>query len=163
MNPIRFCKRGHEIAIIGRYKNGKCKECYRLWERNWTKNNRDKARAKSKKWYKNNPEKVAIMGRRQSWKKQGILNAACAPFSIEDYNNLYFIQNGACLICKIHQSNLKKKLAVDHSHITGIVRGLLCNRCNTQILPVIEHNYGLIGRAVSYLDENNLVKNLGAM
>jgi len=37
-------------------------------------------------------------------------------------------QNGVCAICSGVSKN--KSLAVDHNHVTGIVRGLLCDRCN---------------------------------
>ena|ERR1700730_12917181 len=53
--------------------------------------------------------------------------------SLEDYNNLFNIQNGCCAICKTHQSVLKKKLAVDHCHKTNRIRGLLCHNCNLAI------------------------------
>jgi len=39
-------------------------------------------------------------------------------------------QATSCAICKKHESNFKKRLAVDHNHKTGKVRGLLCYRCN---------------------------------
>lgn len=39
-------------------------------------------------------------------------------------------QTACCAICKKHESNFKKRLAVDHNHKTGKVRGLLCYRCN---------------------------------
>lgn len=38
--------------------------------------------------------------------------------------------NNQCAICKRHESEFKKRLAVDHSHKTGRVRGLLCFYCN---------------------------------
>jgi hypothetical protein len=39
-------------------------------------------------------------------------------------------QQQSCAICKKHESNFMKRLAVDHNHKTGKVRGLLCYRCN---------------------------------
>lgn len=35
-----------------------------------------------------------------------------------------------CAICNRHESEFKKRLAVDHSHKNGRVRGLLCFYCN---------------------------------
>lgn len=48
--------------------------------------------------------------------------------SLEDYDEMFRKQNGACAICKETQ---KRKLHVDHNHNTGAVRSLLCMRCNT--------------------------------
>ncbi len=39
-------------------------------------------------------------------------------------------QNQSCAICNKHESEFKKRLAVDHNHRTKKVRGLLCYRCN---------------------------------
>lgn len=51
--------------------------------------------------------------------------------TIEEYEQLFIEQNGLCAICKTEP--LKYKLAVDHDHDTGAVRGLLCSRCNRAI------------------------------
>src|SRR6266702_1023137 len=62
----------------------------------------------------------------------------------EDYNKKYEQQNGVCAICKKPETilhNITKKvmsLSVDHSHITGKNRDLLCHVCNSQLVPVIE-------------------------
>jgi hypothetical protein len=53
--------------------------------------------------------------------------------SIEDVEHMKVQQNYSCKICKTHESNLKRKLFVDHCHETGKVRGLLCQSCNTMI------------------------------
>ncbi len=40
-------------------------------------------------------------------------------------------QKGLCAICR--EVPEKKRLAVDHCHKTGKIRGLLCNLCNMSI------------------------------
>ena len=52
--------------------------------------------------------------------------------SIEDYVELFEKQNGVCAMCKTENSghNMTDHLLVDHDHITGKVRGLLCCNCN---------------------------------
>lgn len=43
---------------------------------------------------------------------------------------LFRKQGGCCAICKKPETNFKNRLAVDHNHRTGRVRGLLCYYCN---------------------------------
>jgi len=41
------------------------------------------------------------------------------------------VQNGQCAICGTNDpGGGYKNFAVDHNHISGEVRGLLCTRCN---------------------------------
>ena len=46
--------------------------------------------------------------------------------SAADYAKLLARQNGACGICK----RSGRALCIDHCHLTGKVRGLLCHKCN---------------------------------
>lgn len=39
-------------------------------------------------------------------------------------------QAGRCAVCYQHERHFKRRLAVDHDHKSGKVRGLLCFRCN---------------------------------
>jgi hypothetical protein len=43
---------------------------------------------------------------------------------------IFVEQNGRCGICNKPEEYFQKRLAVDHNHKTGRVRGLLCFRCN---------------------------------
>ena len=51
--------------------------------------------------------------------------------TIEEYDRLFDEQDGVCAICG--RTNGNKRLAVDHDHTTGWVRGLLCHSCNVAI------------------------------
>ncbi len=70
--------------------------------------------------------------------------------TLEQYNELLEQQNHCCLICHVHQSKLRRKLAVDHSHKSGKIRGLLCTKCNT-ILGTFDDNIKLLESAIYYL------------
>jgi len=61
-------------------------------------------------------------------------------------------QHGVCKICG--RPPLCKKLAVDHSHKTGKVRGLLCSQCN-QILGLASDEPTILRLAAIYLEENS--------
>ena len=68
-------------------------------------------------------------------------------------------QNGVCAICKQSETALSKlgnpkPLSVDHCHITGKPRGLLCTRCNIGI-GGFRDDAGIIIRAMQYLLDSN--------
>lgn len=57
--------------------------------------------------------------------------------TIEEYDLMLKAQDGLCAICREPEvvadpknPETMKRLAVDHDHDTGKVRGLLCQRCN---------------------------------
>lgn len=68
----------------------------------------------------------------------------------EQYWALYRYQNGRCWICQ-RATGKTKRLAVDHSHETGEVRGLLCSRCNHDVLGHLRDNPDALMRAAYYL------------
>ncbi len=76
--------------------------------------------------------------------------------SIEEFEYLRQEQEGKCAICRneleIHpdSSVRTKKVAVDHCHETGKVRGLLCSNCNTG-LGMFKDNHELLQAASEYL------------
>lgn len=80
-----------------------------------------------------------------------------------DYRLLYLAQKGRCWICRqvkgIHPDDPKgrgyRRLGVDHNHVTGAVRGLLCTggdkTCN-RILGWLKDNPATFRRAAEYLE-----------
>lgn len=48
--------------------------------------------------------------------------------TIEEYDRMLSEQDGLCAICR--KPPINRRLAVDHDHDTGLVRGLLCPPCN---------------------------------
>src|SRR5882672_8763006 len=59
-------------------------------------------------------------------------------------------QGGVCAICRGKQSRLRKRLDVDHNHVTGKVRGLLCSPCNTAI-GIMREDETRLQSAIDYL------------
>ena len=57
--------------------------------------------------------------------------------TLEEYDEILKAQNGVCAICGKPEITLyngaTRRLNVDHNHITGQNRGLLCLNCNTAI------------------------------
>lgn len=71
--------------------------------------------------------------------------------SKEDYYVLLGRQGGKCAICGYSKRSAKdKRLAVDHDHDTGKLRGLLCGKCNTAI-GMLNDSLTLLGAAAIYL------------
>ncbi len=66
-----------------------------------------------------------------------------------EYDALYRNQGGACYICQ-RAKGTSKKLAVDHDHATGYVRGLLCGPCN-KLLGHVRDDPRTLARAADYL------------
>lgn len=70
--------------------------------------------------------------------------------SAEGYATLLAAQGGRCAICQTRPR--KKRLAVDHAHASGQVRGLLCSRCNHDLLGAANEDPQLLRRAADYLE-----------
>jgi hypothetical protein len=49
-----------------------------------------------------------------------------------DYERLFAFQGGKCAICR-RARGVKRRLAVDHDHATGLARGLTCSPCNSML------------------------------
>lgn len=138
-----------------------CKKCANKIISNWRKENKDKVKRWSKAYYLKNKEKLNKRCRKdyQKNKERYIERSKVARLkrlfglTPDDYNNIFDRQRGYCAVCGIHQSELKMALAVDHSHKTGNVRGLLCGKCN-RALGLANDDVSILLSMVDYLNEN---------
>ena len=77
--------------------------------------------------------------------------------SIEQYEKALDQQKGVCKICGRPPKRLR--LAVDHDHKTGRVRGLLCMRCNRRLLGRGLEIAWLHRKAAEYLESTYDMRN----
>jgi hypothetical protein len=71
--------------------------------------------------------------------------------SVEQYEAMKKEQDGCCVICR---TTPDINLLVDHDHVTGAVRGLLCRLCNTA-LGSFRDDPELLERAITYLKKES--------
>ena len=119
-------------------------------ERDRREANRLKVRENHKRWCANNKERAKELVRHAILKqKYGI--------SKDEYEELVVKQDGLCAICRkppkqyisTHGARYRY-LVVDHNHITGKIRGLLCHKCNIA-LGSLGDDLELFEKAVSYV------------
>ncbi len=114
---------------------------------------KEKRRKIASNYYKNNKNKEYERSRKYNlWKIYNI--------TIEDFNYLLELQNYSCAICSKSETELNKRLNIDHDHKTGKVRGLLCSNCNTA-LGLLYDNPELISKSLAYINkEHNINEKL---
>ena len=83
---------------------------------------------------------------RRTW-RAGVLRREFG-LTVAQYEERLQAQNGVCAICGQKQ---EKSLAVDHSHESGALRGLLCKTCNLG-LGTFNENPERLRSAAAYLE-----------
>lgn len=96
-------------------------------------------RRKAREWRESNPEEHAKHKRQNKIRRYGL--------TPERYAEMVAKQGGACAVCL---SVPDRDLDIDHCHTTGVVRGLLCNRCN-RALGHLKDSTVLLERMLKYL------------
>ena len=120
----------------------------REYRRRWRAEHRDEINAHKRAWYSEHREQVceinreqqkahpeAALERNRKWAKAHPERVRALKYkhrygiSIEEAEQLVIEQqNGVCALCGGNRTECI--LEVDHDHITGGVRGLLCKLCN---------------------------------
>lgn len=119
------------------------------------------------RWAKRHPDRVVLWNERRSlamraWRMENPdkFRAKCREsklrtrfgISVEQFEAMEKEQGGLCAICKKRPDGKRKTLFVDHCHVTGKVRGLLCNGCNT-LIALAGENVVTLESAIRYLAE----------
>lgn len=134
-----------------------CKSCVTAKSREWRSRpgNREKDAASSKARRERFPIGTTEFARDDTSKREHSLRHRYGIGGSE-YAAILEAQCGGCAICKGPQTShkngrgAKRRLSVDHDHVTGEVRGLLCHHCNS-LLGYAKDRPGTLAAALRYL------------
>jgi hypothetical protein len=136
-----------------------CIQCNLAAKRARTALDPEANRARARRWKQENPERARAKqreyldsGQKQIWDRQSYLKRKYG-ITIDDYDHMFEKQRGVCAICGEPRPE-ERTLHVDHDHLTGAVRGLLCFRCNNS-LGDLRDDRELVQRAADYLDRDD--------
>lgn len=148
--------RMYHLAYYYRHREKRCAA-----NRDYHHRNKEKMVTRSKRYRAANREKVLEKARR--WQRIKALEPGHSEvvrgrnlrrvygISTADYDAMFLAQKGLCAICARSPEHVsKRRLAVDHNHVTGQLRQLLCAACNTMIGLAHESAERLMS-AASYL------------
>ena len=118
--------------------------------------NRDKINKQRREYYKANPHKRSSRLEARNVDYRDKSNAKVYGLTLEEYRQMFIDCDNKCNICGKENGEKPNKLQVDHNHITGQVRGLLCRNCNTGIGYLkSDESIDIIKKAIEYLENNN--------
>jgi hypothetical protein len=146
----KSCEECGDSFTPSKYAVKRAKFCSpRCGDRNHRAHNREMHNAKSRRWSRRNPAADRQVRRRAELKsKYGI--------TPEDYERMFAEQGGCCAVCRRPPERAPTRsggyLCVDHDHVTGEVRGLLCGHCNA-VLGYAEDSPMVLRSAIHYLEE----------
>jgi hypothetical protein len=136
--PVQECRQCHEVRTMARPRGRLCAPC-----------------AEANKHRRHEGDNVRRV------------NLAKYRLTLEQYDEMRAAQGYRCAICQRHEAELPRStsgrprkdgspskasalLVVDHDHVTGVVRGLLCATCNIALGMFADHP-GSLENAVRYL------------
>jgi hypothetical protein len=155
LNINKFCP-NHPDTII--HCKGLCKNCYDKQLKNKDPEYRKRQLINSRKYailHKDRIKTYAIKRRllhseRDAFNKRVSTLKRKYNLTLEEYNILKDNSNNTCYICG-RSPALGKVLHIDHNHITGKIRGLLCAQCNWY-LGFIEKDNKILDKIKNYLE-----------
>lgn len=155
--PCRNCKANKTVDLFPAAPENvggssyECSECFQARHARWRDDNRGHVRSEGRKTMRKFASKLekgvqAARVRKSRLKvKYGLTE--------EDVASMRLAQSGRCLICSIEFGKTSwgyDAANIDHNHRTGMVRGLLCTKCNRG-LGLFCDDPRLLAKAAKYL------------
>ena len=121
-----------------RTKQGECKTCVKLRQQVWYQQNKAKVAAYKKAWLLEHPDRSDELDLMVRVRRYGL--------TLDQYRQMVVQQNGLCCIC----DRSFGRGDIDHDHVTGRVRGILCHACNIGV-GAFQDNPAILQRAILYI------------
>lgn len=151
---LRRCINCNEISPESNYSKfkkgryglaGRCKACINEQNRRYYHENKDPAKIREKSlaaYHRQTPEHKREMQLKRNLYKYGM--------SVDTWHQMLKDQQGRCEICS-KPFDGPKDPSIDHCHVGGHVRGLLCGACNLG-LGAFRDNTNALRAAAAYLE-----------
>lgn len=128
---------------IHKYSDSKCKDCKNAYSRNYNNVNKDTLKSIHKEWRREHPNYSKEWAERNKSK----IRLSQIKYNYNLTEEEYEALPKACEVC-----GSTKNLCIDHNHITGKVRGVLCSRCNSA-LGLLGDSKEVILKLASYIEK----------
>ena len=102
--------------------------------------------AKMRAWYLKNRERILAKQKAHGSKPSSFYRYGLSPAG---YEAMLAEHGYTCAICSRPHTDTHR-LHVDHDHVTGAIRGLLCRHCNW-VLGLVHDDADLLRSAIAYL------------
>jgi hypothetical protein len=166
---MKICKGcGHEKPHSDYYSNPsgrdgtrpECKDCTKARRQRWYAANREREIARVVAWQRDHPEMVRARmdefraaGKKKISDRKSHLKRKYG-LTLETFEEMCEAQGGGCAICGRPDAD-----NVDHDHVTGRVRGILCWNCNIGV-GHFEDDVDRFVAAAAYLDRDDELASL---
>ena len=155
-----ICKRGHKRSEVGVSPNRTCHGCAKEQSQLYRKQKPEKVKEIKKKWYKRNKKHVIKKSkswadrnkedRVKIWRKSQY--GAKYNLTLEQYEKMVELQGGVCALCQRPPLG-SKRLAVEHDHKSGRIRGACCFKCNKFLIGRrTEKDIPMLKKLIAYLE-----------
>ena len=141
MPVTEFYAKGRQSGELLSY----CKSCHGARAAAWRAANRDRSNELWRDRAAKNRDKMAEYDLRRRVKEKGL--------DLELIMGHFRAHNGRCDICgelPATRAKSARRLSIDHDHVTGEFRGLICRPCNLALGNMLDNPEWLM-KAASYL------------